>query len=110
MQQAGNHSDRLSFLRRIEARRVGRVMRLALRSGRHHVVRMRLAWFKGGGTCTRMSTDQGMNNIGNDRRLPTRQKSPEWATGLRRLYDSVVEEPLPDSFSQLLDKLDDGNG
>lgn len=33
-------------------------------------------------------------------------KSPEWATGLRRLYDSVVEEPLPDSFAQLLDQLD----
>lgn len=33
-------------------------------------------------------------------------RSPEWATGLRRLYDSVVEEPLPDSFAQLLDQLD----
>ncbi|OCC25410.1 hypothetical protein MB02_01795 [Croceicoccus estronivorus] len=32
---------------------------------------------------------------------------PDWATGLRRLYDSVVEEPLPDSFKDLLSKLDD---
>ncbi|MDD3799721.1 MAG: NepR family anti-sigma factor [Novosphingobium sp.] len=32
---------------------------------------------------------------------------PDWAAGLRRLYDSVVEEPLPDSFKDLLSKLDD---
>lgn len=31
----------------------------------------------------------------------------KWADGLRRLYDSVVEEPLPDSFAKLLDQLDD---
>jgi hypothetical protein len=31
---------------------------------------------------------------------------PEWAAGLKRLYDSVVEEPLPDSFKDLLRKLD----
>ena len=33
---------------------------------------------------------------------------PEWAGGLRQLYNSVVEEPLPDSFKDLLAKLDDG--
>jgi hypothetical protein len=33
-------------------------------------------------------------------------KQPDWAAGLRQLYDSVVEEPLPDSFSDLLSKLD----
>lgn len=32
---------------------------------------------------------------------------PDWASGLRRLYDSVVEEPLPDCFKDLLAKLDD---
>lgn len=32
---------------------------------------------------------------------------PEWADGLRQLYDSVVDEPLPDSFKDLLAKLDD---
>ncbi len=31
---------------------------------------------------------------------------PGWAKGLRQLYDSVVEEPLPDDFQHLLDKLD----
>ena len=33
-------------------------------------------------------------------------KAPDWAAGLRQLYDSVVEEPLPDSFRELLSKLD----
>ncbi|TCM18100.1 hypothetical protein EDF56_105450 [Novosphingobium sp. PhB165] len=31
---------------------------------------------------------------------------PGWATGLRKLYNSVVDEPLPDSFRDLLKKLD----
>jgi hypothetical protein len=33
-------------------------------------------------------------------------RDPEWAAGLKRLYDSVVDEPLPDSFKDLLSKLD----
>lgn len=33
---------------------------------------------------------------------------PGWAKGLRKLYDSVVDEPLPDSFRDLLRKLDGG--
>jgi len=32
---------------------------------------------------------------------------PEWADGLRHLYDSVVNEPLPDSFADLISKLDE---
>lgn len=32
---------------------------------------------------------------------------PDWAEGLKRLYNSVVEEPLPDSFKELLSRLDD---
>ena len=35
-----------------------------------------------------------------------RGKDPDWANGLRQLYDSVVEEPLPDSLQNLLDQLD----
>ena len=35
------------------------------------------------------------------------RKRPEWAAGLRQLYDSVVEEPLPDSFDDLLSRFDD---
>lgn len=53
-----------------------------------------------------MSKDKTMKTLGARRRSSARAKSPEWADGLRRLYDSVVEEPLPDSFAQLLDKLD----
>lgn len=55
----------------------------------------------------RMSKEQPMKTVGTRRRAGARGKSPEWASGLRRLYDSVVEEPLPDSFSKLLDQLDD---
>jgi hypothetical protein len=35
-----------------------------------------------------------------------RQRAPEWADGLKQLYDSVVEEALPDSFKDLLDRLE----
>jgi hypothetical protein len=34
---------------------------------------------------------------------------PEWTEGLKQLYDSVVEEPLPDAFRDLLARLDDSN-
>lgn len=36
-----------------------------------------------------------------------KRSKPEWADGLRQLYDSVVNEPLPDSFADLLSKLDE---
>lgn len=32
--------------------------------------------------------------------------APEWSRGLRELYDFVVEEPLPDTFKDLLAKFD----
>jgi hypothetical protein len=31
---------------------------------------------------------------------------PGWAGDLRKLYDAVLDEPLPDSFADLLKKLD----
>jgi Anti-sigma factor NepR len=37
---------------------------------------------------------------------PPPGKEPGWADGLRQLYNSVVDEPLPDSFDDLLKKLD----
>lgn len=37
-----------------------------------------------------------------------RDGEPGWAVGLRKLYNSVVDEPLPSSFDDLLKKLDDG--
>lgn len=39
----------------------------------------------------------------------SKKRGPEWASGLKQLYDSVVDEPLPDSFKDLLAKLDSGN-
>lgn len=39
----------------------------------------------------------------------TTNEPPEWAAGLKRLYDSVVEEPLPDAFKDLLSRLDDNH-
>jgi len=32
---------------------------------------------------------------------------PDWAMGLKQLYNSVVDEPLPDAFRDLLSKLDE---
>lgn len=43
----------------------------------------------------------------NKRKTDKPAEQPEWADGLRQLYDSVVDEPLPDSFKDLLDKLDE---
>lgn len=47
-------------------------------------------------------TNSGPQTIEDRRAAP----QPEWATGLKRLYNSVVEEPLPDSFADLIAKLD----
>lgn len=35
---------------------------------------------------------------------------PEWTNSLKKLYNSVVDEPLPDSFKNLLSKLDEDEG
>jgi len=51
-----------------------------------------------------------MKTFGHERAKRGRQAAPDWASGLRRLYDSVVEEPLPDSFNKLLDQLDGADG
>lgn len=36
-------------------------------------------------------------------------ESPGWTNGLRQLYDQVVDEDLPDSFRDLLARLDKAN-
>ena len=54
------------------------------------------------------SRNQSEEGSSSSREKPARQGSPDWADGLRQLYDSVVDEPLPDSFKDLLDKLDEG--
>lgn len=39
----------------------------------------------------------------------TQGELPGWTNGLRQLYDQVVDEELPDSFRDLLARLDKGN-
>ncbi len=43
----------------------------------------------------------------NEAKKGSEQQQPDWADGLRQLYDSVVDEPLPDAFMDLLSKLDE---
>ena len=57
-----------------------------------------------------MASKKRMKNLDHHGKQRARQAAPDWASGLRRLYDQVVEEPLPDSFSQLLSKLDCADG
>ena len=38
---------------------------------------------------------------------PKPSGTPGWANGLRDFYSSVVDEPLPDAFTDLLRKLED---
>lgn len=35
--------------------------------------------------------------------------TPAWSDGLKQLYNSVVDEPLPDTFKDLLDQFDDAD-
>ncbi|WP_298469487.1 NepR family anti-sigma factor [uncultured Erythrobacter sp.] len=55
-----------------------------------------------------MTSDKKSTETASDGDLASKDgQSPEWANGLKQLYDSVVDEPLPDAFKDLLDKLDD---
>ena len=46
---------------------------------------------------------------GQGSKSPAKQQNqlPGWTNGLRQLYDQVVDEDLPDSFRDLLARLDD---
>lgn len=44
------------------------------------------------------------------KRATARQEMPGWTNGLRQLYDQVVDEDLPDSFRDLLARLDKTGG
>jgi hypothetical protein len=50
--------------------------------------------------------DDGKRTPGRSSKDPETAREPGWAEGLRQLYNSVVHEPLPDSFDDLLKKLD----
>ena len=51
-------------------------------------------------------TEGGLTPPKKTRSIDDKTAQPEWANGLRQLYDSVVEEDIPDSFKDLLSKLD----
>lgn len=48
-------------------------------------------------------TPVGKATTGGERYAP---RKTNWAGSLRKMYDDTVDEPLPDSFTDLLDKLD----
>ncbi len=56
-----------------------------------------------------MSSDQNKENAHKTGRRAGDGDAPEWANGLRQLYDSVVDEPLPDTFKDLLEQFDDSD-
>jgi hypothetical protein len=51
---------------------------------------------------------KGDRNRKRTRSSDHKSDEPGWAAGLRQLYNSVLDEPLPDSFDDLLKKLDRG--
>jgi len=53
-----------------------------------------------------MASNQSQGTDGDSREGTGRGRAPEWADGLKQLYDAVVEEALPDSFKDLLDRLE----
>lgn len=54
-----------------------------------------------------MSNDKAQKPMRPANPRESRKARPEWADGLRHLYDSVLNEPLPDSFADLIAKLDE---
>jgi hypothetical protein len=44
------------------------------------------------------------------RRMTASDQKPVWAEGLKRMYDSVVNEDVPDEIAGLLKKLDQAGG
>lgn len=57
-----------------------------------------------------MASDKDKNGKemtrGSSQNSSRKAASPGWASGLRQLYNSVLDEPLPDNFKDLLSKLD----
>lgn len=64
----------------------------------------------GRGNQTRMEADEEKSGTkmarGSSRNSSRKAASPGWASGLKQLYNSVLDEPLPDSFKDLITKLD----
>ena len=59
-----------------------------------------------------LSHPNGQGASGKKGQLPPtirKDGEPGWAAGLRNLYNSVVDEPLPESFDDILKKLDESD-
>ncbi|MDY6984667.1 MAG: NepR family anti-sigma factor [Pseudomonadota bacterium] len=56
---------------------------------------------------TSSSEDHGKHGPRSKDKSKQSARMPGWTAGLRQLYDEVVDEELPDSFHELLNKLDD---
>lgn len=58
----------------------------------------------------RSGADKGMSSTpekpASEQAQNKARAKPVWAEGLRRMYDEVVEEKIPDDFAALLKKLD----
>ncbi|UAB79866.1 hypothetical protein INR77_15445 [Erythrobacter sp. SCSIO 43205] len=54
--------------------------------------------------------DKDKPDVGAKTPMDQGAESPAWADGLKQLYNSVVDEPLPDSFKDLLDAFDESTG
>ena len=63
----------------------------------------------GGMDTSRMAGSPKKAKTARGRAAAQKRRGPEWTDGLKQLYDSVVEEPLPDAFRDLLARLDDSN-
>ena len=61
----------------------------------------------------RSGADKGMSSTpekpASEQAQSKARAKPVWAEGLRRMYDEVVDENLPDDFVDLLKKLDKSN-
>lgn len=64
---------------------------------------------KGKGTAARPGDHRGASSEKQGEQR-AHHAGPDWAGGLRQLYDSIVDEPLPDAFHSLLDRLDAESG
>lgn len=73
-----------------------------------HGIRAALVYI-GGMNTSRMAGAPKKSKSARRGKDPAKGRGPEWTEGLKQLYDSVVEEPLPDAFRDLLARLDDSN-
>lgn len=65
--------------------------------------------FSTGTVPDKMSVDESSPDMKRGGKMPPKSEAdrPDWSDGLRQLYDSVLDEPLPAAFRDLLSKLDD---